>query len=41
MPHIRSDADLMADLAEMQEQLLRCKGIPESVTMLGSQSTAA
>lgn len=41
MPQVRGDADMMADLAEMQEQLLRCKAIVNGVLMSAGETRAA
>ncbi|MDR3004220.1 MAG: ATP-binding protein [Acidovorax sp.] len=41
MPQVRGDADLMADLAEMQAQLLRCKAIVNGVLLSAGETRAA
>lgn len=41
MPQVRGDADMMADLAEMQEQLLRCKSIVSGVLLSAGETRAA
>jgi two-component system sensor histidine kinase RegB len=41
MRQVREDADMMADLAEMQEQLLRCKAIVNGVLLSAGETRAA
>lgn len=41
VPQVRSDPDLMADLTEMQDQLLRCKGIVNGVLLSAGETRAA